>query len=228
MKLHHADLMNSQAKRPGWNIFHRMARLGFVTLAAVVLLTSPVRGEIYRYVDAAGVMHFSNVPVSPKYRLYVRGAPATTYYPAIRTSYDSNKYDDLILSAAAYHDLDPALVKAVVKAESGFNHQAVSPKGARGLMQLMPQTAMEMNVLNTLDPTENIFGGSRYLKGLIFQFSNDLRLALAAYNAGPERVVQYNYSIPPYAETQEYVRRVLGYYQSYKSNNSAFRQVAAK
>jgi soluble lytic murein transglycosylase-like protein len=103
----------------------------------------------------------------------------------------------------------------MIHVESGFNPDAVSRKGAKGLMQLMPQTALRMNVLNIYNPKENIEGGVRYLKYLLSLFNNDLRLSLAAYNAGENLVYELR-SIPPYRETVDYIRRVLGYYQSYK------------
>jgi len=113
------------------------------------------------------------------------------------------------------YQIDFALIKAMIHVESGFNPYAVSRKGAKGLMQLMPQTALRMNVLNIYNPKENIEGGVRYLKYLLSLFNNDLRLSLAAYNAG-ENLVNELRSIPPYRETVDYIRRVLGYYQSYK------------
>jgi soluble lytic murein transglycosylase-like protein len=107
------------------------------------------------------------------------------------------------------------LIKAIIRAESGFNPTAVSRKGAKGLMQLMPDTAVRMNVSNIFNPRENVEGGVRYFKYLLSLFNDDLRLSLAAYNAG-ENVVGELRSIPPYRETIDYVKRVMSYYQSYK------------
>jgi soluble lytic murein transglycosylase-like protein len=112
--------------------------------------------------------------------------------------------------------IDPNLVKAIIRAESCYDRYAVSRVGAKGLMQLMPQTAMKMGVENIFDAEENIQGGIRYFSQMLSEFENDLRIALAAYNAGPEAVKKYS-GIPPYEETIEYVKRVMGYYQQYSA-----------
>jgi soluble lytic murein transglycosylase-like protein len=134
--------------------------------------------------------------------------------PVLNTK-DATTYDLLIQEFSKKYNVDFALVKAMIRAESGFNPLAVSRKGAKGLMQLMPETASRMNVVNVFNPRENIDGGVRYFKYLLSLFNEDLRLSLAAYNAG-ENIVSELRSIPPYRETIDYVRKVLNYYQSYK------------
>jgi soluble lytic murein transglycosylase-like protein len=129
------------------------------------------------------------------------GAGSFTLPPALRQTVEQQ---------AHLHGIDPALVSAVIKAESGFNPQAVSSVGAQGLMQLMPATAKSMGVENAFDPAQNIAGGVKYLAGLLRKFGGSKALAVAAYNAGPGAVERYN-GIPPYRETQQYVQRVLSY-----------------
>jgi soluble lytic murein transglycosylase-like protein len=123
------------------------------------------------------------------------------------------RFDDLVREAAAREGLDPSLVRAVVRAESNFDPQAVSPAGAKGLMQLTEATARSLGVTDVFDPAQNVAAGTRYLKQLLTRFGGDLRRALAAYNAGPGAVEQYG-GVPPYAETEQYVRRVLGFLQT--------------
>ncbi|MEJ5300332.1 MAG: lytic transglycosylase domain-containing protein [Thermodesulforhabdaceae bacterium] len=136
------------------------------------------------------------------------------------TFFDSNRYEKAfepyINAVSAEHGLDPKLVKAVIRAESAFNPQATSPKGAMGLMQLMPGTAMDMGVQDPYHPVQNLRGGIGYLKEMLRLFNNDLVLALAAYNAGPNAVKQYG-GVPPYDETKQYIQRVLQYYSYYKT-----------
>lgn len=127
---------------------------------------------------------------------------------------DMTDYDPIIEDAAKYYVLPAALIKAVIAVESGFEPSATSPKGAQGLMQLMPSTAMLMQVRDPLDAWENIFGGARYLRILANRFGGDLRHTLAAYNAGPEAIDRYG-GLPPYQETKRYVRHVLTLYQHY-------------
>lgn len=173
---------------------------------------------IYRYEDETGTVHFSNCPRDPKFKLYIRESDdvgESTQSLSLLVTKDSSHYDPLIFELSKKYQVDFALVKAVIRAESGFNPMAISRKGAKGLMQLMPETALRMNVSNIFNPRENIEGGVRYLKYLLSLFNNDLRLSLAAYNAG-ENLVSELGSIPPYRETVDYVRKVLSYYQSYK------------
>ena len=175
---------------------------------SLLFLENPAGADIYRYVDANGTIHFTNIPTSPRYRLFreerrtLRGNGAT-------------RYDHLIKEISRRHDIDPALVKAVIKTESDFDPQAVSKKGARGLMQLMPETLKDMNVYNPFHPRDNINGGVRFLKQLLERFDNNLTLSLAAYNAGPSVVEKYA-AIPPYKETQGYVKKVLNYFDRYR------------
>ena len=125
-------------------------------------------------------------------------------------------YDSAINKASKKFSIEPSLIKAVIKAESDFDQTVVSHKGAQGLMQLMPETATEMEVADPFNPEENILGGTRYLSLMLGRFKNDLKMALAAYNAGPERVEEYR-GIPPFPETQNFVERVLKYYGQYRS-----------
>jgi len=197
--------------------------LGTRIVAILMLLqfcfaTYAVAG-IYCYVDEQGVVHFSNVPTDNRYKLYKasrkplikkRKKKVKSFCPS------ESYYDRHLLRASIKYGLDFALLKAVVKAESNFNPYAVSPKGAQGLMQLMPKTSELLNVKNPFDPEENILAGTRYLKMLMKQFNNNIIFALAAYNAGPDVVSQYN-GIPPYPETITYVKRVLEYFRDYKN-----------
>jgi len=192
--------------------------LGFLLIIGALfpaLFPTAARCDIYRHVDKEGVIHLTNVPTNPhiKYDLILREKRVLfRVKPA-----DINKYDHLITRASVKYNVDSALVKAVIKAESNFNHQAVSPKGARGLMQLMPATANSLQVQDSFHPENNIEGGVRYLRYLLNVFKGNLSLALAAYNAGEAAVARHHYNIPPYRETQIYVQRVLQYLSQYHS-----------
>lgn len=125
--------------------------------------------------------------------------------------------EQLVNANAGRYGVDPALVKAIIANESGFDPNATSKTGAQGLMQLEPQTASSLGVTDAYDPRQNIWGGTRYIRNLLDRFHGDLPLAVAAYNAGPEAVERYG-GIPPYAETQNYVQNVLASYQKYKTS----------
>lgn len=168
-----------------------------------ILLVVPTTGQagIYRYVDEFGKLHFTNVPTTTKFR----------YYSGEQSKSD---LDSLIEESAQRHRLNRALIKAVIKVESNFNPRVVSVKGAQGLMQLMPVTAAEVGVRNPFDPAESIQGGSLYLRKMLDYFDSNLDYALAAYNAGPGAVRRYE-GIPPFEETQNYVKRVKHYFDYY-------------
>jgi soluble lytic murein transglycosylase-like protein len=185
-------------------------------LFCIFFLPLPSVAGIYRYEDEKGVIHFTNCPRDPKFKLYIRESKEDVENGSrFFSAKDSNQYDSLISEFSKKYQVDFALIKAIIRAESGFNPAAVSRKGARVLMQLMPETASRLNVSNSFNPRENIEGGVRYFKHLLSLFNDDLRLSLAAYNAG-ENIVAEVRSIPPYRETVDYVRKVLSYYQSYR------------
>ena len=178
--------------------------MAFVGL--VLIWTGPALAEIYYRIDENGVIRFTNAPTTPDYRVLQPGVlPAAS---RLTTS----SIDGLIEAFGAEHGIDSALIRAVIWAESNFNHRAVSRKGAQGLMQLMPATIWRLSVGDAFDPHENIGAGVRYLRQLLDQFQGDLTLALAAYNAGENAVLRYK-GVPPYQETREYVRKVLRHYR---------------
>jgi hypothetical protein len=196
-------------------------------IAAALLCSSlaapAMAGDIYRYVDRNGDVHYTNVPNDSRYKVHRRVdtenpvtqtlTVKTRYYkPSVRQRFHKE------IQAAAYkHNVDPALIHAVISAESGYNPLARSHAGAAGLMQLMPATAQRFGARNRLDPTENIHAGTRYLRVLMDLFDNDLELVLAAYNAGENAVIRAGHQIPPYKETMTYVPRVLKYYDNYRT-----------
>jgi soluble lytic murein transglycosylase-like protein len=168
---------------------------------------SVARAEIYKYTDERGVIHFTDTPTNPRYR------PVSSKR---NSAGDERRYDHIIRMLCREHQMDFSLVKAVIKAESAFNPQAISKKGARGLMQLMPDTARELSVDDPFDPYDNLQGGVRYLRQMLNIFNGDVTLAVAAYNAGPGAVQSSN-AVPPYPETRMYVKRVLQYRREYLS-----------
>src|SRR5580692_8722950 len=187
-------------------------------LLAALLVASNVsaRPQIYTYVDAGGVRHYTDVPDNNRYRLLVLSPQDRT---ASGDRYDlqllakATQYDSIIEHAAVSAALEPNLLRAVIVVESGFNSHAVSKRGAVGLMQLMPATASRFGVSNPFDARQNVHAGARYLKFLIDRFGHDVRLALAAYNAGEDAVERNGGQIPPFSETMAYVPRVLKIYK---------------
>lgn len=212
---------------------------------------TPAMADIYTFTDANGVIHLTDRPLGPEYRLLISSASkdvkkwsgfpdkkeqkrlsakvinydGRTQLPKV-VSYGKNTfpqymgpgnkaYTETIQDASMRYQIHSALIKAVIKAESGFNPLAVSPKGAVGLMQLMPGTAKDLGVVDRTDPVANIHGGVRYLRELLGQFNNNLILSLAAYNSGPSTVKKYGNTVPPIEETQQYVAKVLRFYRAY-------------
>lgn len=197
-------------------------------VAAFGMLAGPAAADIYSFRDERGVIHFTNTPDDSRYRLVRReagsSAPTSPAAAAARVFMPSEesirRYSPIIDTASRTHGVDAALVHAVISAESGYNPGAISRAGARGLMQLMPDTARRYGVHNIMDPIENISAGVRYLRDLIAMFNGNLELAIAAYNAGENAVIRYGNKVPPYAETVQYVPRVLGFYRKFQTRAS--------
>ncbi len=187
----------------------------FLSFLSIISIFSFAYADIYRYVDENGVICYTDTPFNKKANRIMKEKKYSSFsdsYKGSKTHHeDPSIYYDIINEKATIYDLDPTLIKAVIKTESNWNSRAVSKKGAMGLMQLMPSTANEMNVSNPFDPEDNIEGGTKYLRYLLERFNGDLTLALAAYNAGPNAVEKYGY-IPPITETKQYVKKVLSHY----------------
>ena len=164
--------------------------------------------DIFRFRDKEGVWHFSNTRSDARYRLYIRtrGIGGKQYL---------KEYEDVIRKAAEQFGIEVNLIKAIIKAESSFDPDAISESGAQGLMQLMPDTANDMEVDDPFDPEENIFGGTRYLSLLLQRFNQEKRLAIAAYNAGAKIVANHN-SVPPIPQTKRFVNKVMKYYMEFR------------
>jgi hypothetical protein len=194
-----------------------MSRFLFSFALSIVMFLAgtptPLRGEseVYHFTDENGVSHFTNMPSDPRFQP-LPGGPRP---PRSDGDPKSRPYESMIVKVAARHAVDPDLLRAVIKCESDFNHLAISRAGAQGLMQLMPDTARLVDVDNPFNAGENIEGGAKYLQYLLSSF-DDVRLALAAYNAG-EGAVRRAGGIPPYRETRNYVSAVLSQYERYRS-----------
>lgn len=186
--------------------------LGLALLGAAL----GARADVYSFIDDSGVVHYTNVPVDPRYQFLLASAQEKTQsgepYDALLLA-TAGKFDPLIESAAAAAAVEPQLLRALIAVESGFDPRALSKAGAAGLMQLMPETARRYGVSDRFDPGQNIHAGARYLKALIERYDNDIKLALAAYNAGEHAVDRCGRCIPRYRETQAYVPRVWQMYQ---------------
>lgn len=188
--------------------FFGFLRFFLLLLSVTFLGHPPALADIYRYIDANGVVHFTNTPTHSQYDFYRKESAAE--------GADLTSYRDIIRHNSHQFRLEEALIKAVIKVESDYDPGVVSSKGAQGLMQLIPETARDLRVANPFNPAENIRGGSQYLRQMLDQFDDDLELALAAYNAGPNAVRRYG-GVPPYKETRNYIKRVKRYLDHYRS-----------
>jgi len=203
------------------------AIIAFIATVAAVAVGYPgqATADIFSYTDAEGVIHFSNKSAGDgRFRLYLksrdpkgrRAAGVIPFAPSDTSSERFSRYDEWIHHAAILYQIPEELIRAVILNESNYDPRAVSPTGAEGLMQLMPETSLRMQVRDAFDPRENIFGGTRYLRVLANMFNGDLELTIAGYNAGEAAVVRYA-GIPPYEETQGYVTHVLTAYRRYRT-----------
>jgi soluble lytic murein transglycosylase-like protein len=187
-------------------------------VAAAIATPALASSNIYSFTDENGVVHFSNLPhLDKRYKLIYKGKGGGMTVPAFSapSAADVARYTPWINIAARTNGLDPGLLHAVIRAESGYNPKALSIKGASGLMQLIPDTARRYGVNNIYDPIENINGGARYLRDLLTLFNNNIELALAGYNAGENAVIRAGNRVPNYPETLAYVPKVIGFYRTY-------------
>jgi soluble lytic murein transglycosylase-like protein len=191
-------------------------KLPYIAVLLLIASVATAGSKIYTFVDADGTRHYTDVPDNNRYRLLVLSPHDRT---ASGDRYDwmllakAGQYDAIIEKAALSASVEPNLLRAVIVVESGFNSRAVSKRGAVGLMQLMPSTANRFGVSDPYDPRQNIHAGAQYLRFLIDRFGQDVRLALAAYNAGEDAVERNGGQIPPFTETMAYVPRVMRIYQ---------------
>ncbi|MDD5274643.1 MAG: lytic transglycosylase domain-containing protein [Methylovulum sp.] len=198
--------------------------LKIVLILCISVLSNQAIADIYKYVDRDGRTYYTDEPRNRLFKRIIKSKPHTynTYtsytfknFSPRKSHYSSvnkKRFTDLIEQTASKYQVDPKLVHAVIQTESAYNSTAISSAGAVGLMQLMPETARRFGVIDRNDPDQNVEGGTRYLKHLINLFEPNLHLAVAAYNAGENAVMKYNNTIPPYPETQNYVKQVLGLY----------------
>ena len=214
----------------------RLSRCAVLALAGVLwLCAGPACADLYGFVDDQGQVHLANEQLDQRYQLFVKGETPREFKLSSELKYlpeqealkdhiifrrlqktpNVGKFESLVLSEAHKQKLDPALVKAVIAVESAYDPAAISPKGAVGLMQLIPATAARYGVRNSSEPKENVSGGTRYLRDLLVLFKGDLSLALAGYNAGEGAVMRYQNRIPPFPETQAYVKLVMQFYEHF-------------
>jgi len=210
------------------------ALISFFLLPLSLLCSGPAQADIYRSLDSDSPTVFTDIPpTSGQWERIVIEKPApASAEPANDTSRPAGngraRYASHIEAAALANNVDASLIRAVITAESGYNPLAVSRAGAVGLMQLMPETASRYDVTDSRDPEQNIHGGTRYLRDLLTMFNNDLRLAIAAYNAGELAVMKYGNRIPPYRETLAYVPKVMKFYKLYRNDLAATAKSGAK
>lgn len=192
------------------------ARTAQIALLLALGMASDSAGQVYTRVNPNGVVEATNVPDEDGFRLTYPGKGTLIHSRGFQRSRAmSRMYDHHVDAASRLYQVSPELVRAVIAVESEFDQWAVSSKGARGLMQLMPATARRLGVHDSFDARQNIFGGTQYLRRLMDQFGGDVTLVLAAYNAGENAVLRYG-GVPPYRETRAYVRRVLERYRARK------------
>jgi len=201
------------------------AIVGAGLVASALVAAGPTVADVYKYRDAHGHILLTDKPMRGMTLLkrygFSTGRP-TTSRPGATLAAMQRRRDalaPLIEQIANEHELRPALVHAVIRAESAYRDDAVSSKGAVGLMQLMPGTAERYGVVDRRDPEQNLRGGTAYLRDLLVMFDRDLQLALAAYNAGENAVIRYGHAIPPYPETQNYVRKVIRFFRGQLSGD---------
>ncbi len=191
-----------------------LTKLLFFTISSALIFSVEAYADIYFYRDSRGIMTFTNAPSHSGYRTIIRTGPRRS---SVRSGI--RRFEPIVRLASERFGVDPHLVWAVIKVESDFDPDAISRKGARGLMQLMPATARMHHVGNIHDPGENIRAGVRHLRLLLDRFNGNFRLSLAAYNAGIKAVERYR-NVPPFSETKKYVRLVLQYYQHYRAQGT--------
>ncbi len=190
---------------------YRSALITILILTVGDFKTSVYSSEIYQFIDPSGTIHFTNVPTDPRYKRRNLQRKGLSHFERQLREFALEAF---INRESKNYEIDPALIKAVIRVESNFDSNAVSSAGAEGLMQLMPETAASLEVSYSFDPEENIEGGTRYLRYLLDRFDQDLQLSLAAYNAGPERVIKYG-GVPPFPETKRYISKVMHFYERY-------------
>jgi soluble lytic murein transglycosylase-like protein len=200
-----------------------MRAISWVITALVVVLPGVAVADIYQFTDANGVIHFTNTRPGNGAARVTREAgrrlgPSAAFPPQDKDVSRFTRYDEWIRQASALYQIPEQLVRAIIKVESDYDPRAISVSGARGLMQLMPDTAERLQVRDIHDPRENIFGGVRFLRILANTFNGDLELTVAGYNAGEEAVIRHG-GIPPYTQTRNYVVKVTSFYRRYRTMN---------
>lgn len=207
------------------HMFDRAGAIAGLLMFASLIGVQSLQADMYKFTDKNGIVHYTNVRPSGQANVKTFSFPCYASDPSCNQldweniPLNRHAFNNEIEAASEVFTVDESLIRAIIHAESAYQPEAQSPKGAQGLMQLMPATQKELQVENVFDPLDNIEGGTLYLSRLLNQFDQDVELAAAAYNAGPGAVQEYG-GIPPYKETQEYVRRVKILYRRYRSTGS--------